>query len=274
MSRNLMDLNSIELKVMSCKGLKSCNFFQKLSAYVSAGIGTGDRDKKNRKQKQKTPVNRDGGANPEWNHDMKFDFDDQISSSSDQLFLEFDLLCDGILSDKTVGEVKVPISDLVAESNGAVRFVSYEIRSSDGKANGVLNFSYKVNLKGTAVSDVSRATYTAPAKVPEKSVPAIYPPVYFPAEEQKPWGGFYPTIHDMGPETPPAIGYFPPPAKIMYFPPAPPHPPPDPYGFQEGGYGYPVYGYPIMEQSQPYNHDMWRWDVRNRGSAGYLERRW
>ncbi|KAF5958601.1 hypothetical protein HYC85_005826 [Camellia sinensis] len=59
-----------------------------------------------------------------------------------------------IFGDKSVGEVRVPLKDVinreeeeeeeVESSNGIIRFVSYEVRTSDGKPNGVLNFSYKV----------------------------------------------------------------------------------------------------------------------------------
>ncbi|GLU04120.1 hypothetical protein SLE2022_212830 [Rubroshorea leprosula] len=36
------------------------------------------------------------------------------------------------------------MKDLIDEFDKALRFVSYQVRSCDGKANGVLNFSYKL----------------------------------------------------------------------------------------------------------------------------------
>ncbi|KAF2301746.1 hypothetical protein GH714_028880 [Hevea brasiliensis] len=60
----------------------------------------------------------------------------------------------GILSgrlyfgDKTIGEVRVPLKDLIQESSGIVRFVNYQVSTPDWKPNGLLNFSFKVYAKG------------------------------------------------------------------------------------------------------------------------------
>ncbi|XP_058103552.1 protein SRC2-like [Magnolia sinica] len=242
--------SSIELKILSCKGIKSFNFFQKLSVYALVSLGSGDRDKDRRLQTQKTPVNRDGGNNPEWNHEMRFDLEEIADSDPKSLFLEIDILTDGIFGDKLVGEVLVPLTDLIDESNGALRFVSYQVRSADRKPNGILNFSYQVNLKGKIAS---------------------YPTV----EIDSP-----PAIYYLAP-SPPATGYLPPPAHVAYFPPPPPPPPPvslpfvyphqpDPYGFRQEGYGYQPYGYPTVEQPGPLDDDTWRRGLGDGGYAGYF----
>ncbi|KAK2634723.1 hypothetical protein Ddye_029515 [Dipteronia dyeriana] len=148
---NSMDRSSLELKVISCRHLKAFNFFQKLSVYAAVSIINGDSKKKEQQQqclqRQKTPVDREGGTKPEWNHLMKFDLkalDDDFS----HFLISFDLHCEGVVyGKKTVGKVRVSLKDLIDEFNGAVRFVSYQVRAN-GKPNGVLNFSYK--LKGTA----------------------------------------------------------------------------------------------------------------------------
>uniref|UniRef100_A0A5B6ZXN4 Putative Calcium-dependent lipid-binding family protein n=1 Tax=Davidia involucrata TaxID=16924 RepID=A0A5B6ZXN4_DAVIN len=150
-----MESKSLEIKVMYCKDLKSFNFFQKLSVYAVVSIVSDDPNKilQEQQQQHRTPTDTDGDGNPEWNHEMRFDLGDSSSifcQDCDHLFLHFDLRSEGLLvfGDKSIGEVRVPFKDLVQEINGIVRFVSYEVRTSDGKSNGVLNFSYKVKDKG------------------------------------------------------------------------------------------------------------------------------
>ncbi|KAL3609595.1 hypothetical protein D5086_000615 [Populus alba] len=100
-------------------------------------------------QRQKTPADREGGSNPEWNHKMQFDLNTtSLPGHGDHLFFKFKLRCEGaIFGNKSIGEVCVPFKDLTEEFNGSVRFVSYQVRNSDGNPNGVLNLSYEVNEK-------------------------------------------------------------------------------------------------------------------------------
>ncbi|KAJ7971806.1 protein SRC2-like [Quillaja saponaria] len=153
-----MEPTSMELKLISCKDLKAFNFFQKLNIYALGSILSHDPhnklDKK-QKQKQRTPTYRDeDGSNPEWNHVICFDLE-LLSSyqNREDLFLHLVLRHEAFMfGDKTVGEVHVPLEDLIHEpNNGVVRFVTYEVRTTDGKPNGALNFSYKVNYKGMEV---------------------------------------------------------------------------------------------------------------------------
>ncbi|CBI29284.3 unnamed protein product, partial [Vitis vinifera] len=97
-----------------------------------------------------TPVDRDGNGNPEWNHQLQFDLRDISLADSANYYVKFSLRCEGIVfGNKTIGEVCVPLKELIDEFNRAVRFVSYQVRTTDGKPNGVLNFSYKLNIKGS-----------------------------------------------------------------------------------------------------------------------------
>nr|DAD39450.1 TPA_asm: hypothetical protein HUJ06_013773 [Nelumbo nucifera] len=118
-----MESYNLQLKVVSCRHLKSFNFFQKLSIYAVISI------------KQKTPINRNGDKNPKWNHETKFDLKHISFLDCDNVFIEFDLHCNGIIFGyKSIEEVCVPFKHLV--------------RSIYGKPNGVLNYSYKLNDKG------------------------------------------------------------------------------------------------------------------------------
>ncbi|XP_044509434.1 protein SRC2-like [Mangifera indica] len=144
-----MEWSTLEVKVISCNDLKAFNFFQKLSVYAVVSIVDGELKKKKQQQKclqrQKTPIDREGGSNPEWNHLLQINLK-ALSDDFCHLFVSFDLHCEGVVyGNKSIGKVRVPLPDLIDEFNGAVRFVRYQIRSNDGKPNGVLNFSYKVN---------------------------------------------------------------------------------------------------------------------------------
>ncbi|XP_068666602.1 LEAF RUST 10 DISEASE-RESISTANCEUS RECEPTOR-LIKE PROTEIN KINASE-like 2.4 [Aristolochia californica] len=90
-----MASNTIELKLISCKDLKAFNFFQKLFVYAVTVLGTGDGEKGSRKQLQKTPIDREGGGNPEWHHEVRFDLDEIPSGGLNSLFIEIDLICSG-----------------------------------------------------------------------------------------------------------------------------------------------------------------------------------
>ncbi|XP_021279859.1 uncharacterized protein LOC110413411 [Herrania umbratica] len=134
-----MDWSSLELKVISCTDLKAFNFFQKLSVYSVVSIVNEQAKKKEeqhkRLQRQKTSIDR-GGKNPEWNHVFQFDLKSLPSEETDRLFLKFDLRHEGLVG-RTIGEARVPLKDLIEEFCGVVRFVSYQVRNSDGKPNGL-----------------------------------------------------------------------------------------------------------------------------------------
>lgn len=146
----VMERILLELKLLSCRDLKAFNFFQKLSVYTVVCLTSEVKNLKPQRyvqQRQKTPVDREGGGNPEWNHTVKFDLNDvPYRHHDDHLYLKFQLCCKGVIfRNRNIGEVYVPLKDLIKESNGNVRFVSYQVRSLNGKPNGVLSFSYKVN---------------------------------------------------------------------------------------------------------------------------------
>ena len=145
--------SSIEIKLIFGEYLLAFNFFQKLSIFVIASMASDDPTQKiQNNQLQRTQTDREGDGNPEWNHEIKFLIREDLESDSDHLFIHLDLRHDGVLfgiGDRSIGEVRIPLKDLTdeASSNGVVRFVRYQVKSSDGKPNGVLNLSYKYNSK-------------------------------------------------------------------------------------------------------------------------------
>ncbi|KAE9586531.1 hypothetical protein Lal_00044654 [Lupinus albus] len=154
---------SIEMKVISCENIETFNFFQKLTLYALISIDTTNPQTtkltNQQKQQQRTHTHRDPedeyGTNPLWNHEARFNIG-WVPRSRKDLFFRFEFRHDGhILGDKFVGECCVPLLDLVLDSDtdDVARFVSYEVRNSDGKPNGIFNFSYKV--KGISIGNGS-----------------------------------------------------------------------------------------------------------------------
>lgn len=147
----------MELTVLSSHGLRAFNFFQKLSPYAAVSIVSDPEKSDGRKpacQRQKMPVGRAGNWKPEWNHSLSFDLGPYKSSSPpsnkypEDFFVRFEVRCKSrVFGTRMVGEVLVPLGDLVRESSEAPRFLSYQVRTSDGRSNGVLNFSYRVTGK-------------------------------------------------------------------------------------------------------------------------------
>lgn len=240
---------SIEVKLISCKDLKAFNFFQKLTLYAVVFIESNDPKRnltEEQKQVQRTQTDRDGddGSNPEWNHNARFDLQwlNSQRDSDDDLFLHFEFRHDGvILGDKLIGECRVQLADLIRDSDGATRFVSYEVRSGEGKPNGIFNFSYKVKGIETHSSQILEGRISGyPVLAPEDCAsytpnqthvqyPIIptceidntccYPTVAVPVGS-----AVYPPVSPPPPPEGEYHCYYPPPPPVVY--PYPPPPPP------------------------------------------------
>ncbi|KAJ4794987.1 hypothetical protein LUZ62_046233 [Rhynchospora pubera] len=126
-----MNKQSILLKSISCKGIKSSNLFQSPSLYAAVSLSATS-------QSHKTPVDAANGENPEWDCRMRFD----LPSDGQDLFLEFELTAQGLLGDRIVGTARVPISDLF--NGGSRGHVSYQVRWPDGKSNGTIELWYEL----------------------------------------------------------------------------------------------------------------------------------
>ncbi|KAL5979916.1 hypothetical protein ACLOJK_039028 [Asimina triloba] len=259
--------SSIDVKLLSCKDIHSFTFFQKLSVYALASLGPADaKAKDRRRQLHKSPVSCDGGNNPEWNHHIAFDLEEIPDSDLRSLFLEIDLLAPArLFSDKLVGEVRVPLTDLLDGADGSVIFVSYQVRSASGKPNGVFSFSYQVNLKGGA-------------KIASYPTVEFDPPLAYPTVDI----GSPPAVYYLAPPPPPPLpaggeAGFVPLAQPMYYPPmasAPPAAFADPYVFQPAWpHAHPPpEGYPAVAPAQaegPWVGNTWR----DRGYGGYFSGR-
>ncbi|EEF50148.1 protein SRC2 homolog [Ricinus communis] len=179
-----MEWSSLELKLISCRDLRAFNLFQKLSVYAVVSSFNDELKKKDAEDRQKTPVDTQGGRHPEWNHSMHFDL--EPVSLADHLFLKFKLRCAGVIFGKrTIGEVRVPFKDLIDEYSGTVRFMSYQVRSGDGKPSGVLNFSYRLKGKSKEKEDDCPCATGESEKVKEE------------ADDVQPQPRLYPSLEDI-----------------------------------------------------------------------------
>ncbi|XP_007035560.2 PREDICTED: protein SRC2 [Theobroma cacao] len=234
---------TFEINVISAKGLKNVNLIDKMDVYAIVSL-KGDSSKD--KQKTKTPVDKDCGKDPTWNFPVKFTIDESLAQKNN-LNLKFKIKCERILGDKELGQVNVPVKELLDSTSegGSMKFVSYQVRKPSGKPEGTLNFSYKF---GDKVSVPAKSEKT------KGDQPVTAYPAHMAAGSSSaaPYGapGPYP------PPQPPGYGYPPQPVPAAYAG-YPPHAPPPPgYGYPPPppGYGYPPpggYGYPPVQQQPP-----------------------
>lgn len=262
MSIPMEDTASLELKLLYGKDIRAFNFFQKLSVYAAASISSDDPEKKpDRVQQQRTPADKEGDGCPEWNQELRLDLKGIDFRNSDDVFLRLDLFHEGVMfGDKHIGEVRVPLGDLIEQAAGVARFVSYQVndrsvtasrlkasagnsssdclirrfiqvKGVDGKPNGVLSFSYKVNGVGKNMGIGSIGSTNGITGYP----------IYHHQEDQEspsignppPGTTFYPTLEDDAtPSAPPLETRYPPPETYYslrpegYYPPPPPPPAP------------------------------------------------
>ncbi|PON88305.1 C2 domain containing protein [Trema orientale] len=235
-----MELRSLEINVISARDLKDVNLMTKMDVYAVVSIS----GESHNHQKTKTNVDRASGRNPTWNFPAKFTVDESAAKQN-RLTLVFTLFCDRTLGDKEIGQVNVPVKELLdSSSSSSMQFVSYQVRKPSGKPKGELHFSYKFGEKLARKPDAGEPITAYPAVEVGPSAPPTYlhppPPAhggYVPVQPVVGYGGGYPV--------PPAAGYGaypppPPPPGYGYPPPPPPH-----------GYGYPTgpgYGYPPPQQ--------------------------
>ncbi|CAN1195404.1 Protein SRC2 [Linum perenne] len=250
-----MECRSIEFTIQSAKDLKDVNLISKMDVYAIASI---KGDPYNTKQKHKTPVDKDSGPNPKWNHHVSFTVDEP-SIQQNRLTVKFDIFSDRSLGDREIGEVNVPIKELFDEfrDSKGEKTVSYAVRTSGGKSKGTLTFSYKFGEKFSAPEKANKLDQMAGAAPPPMMA---YPAGVagssggsgYPHHQPQPHGA-YPGQPQAGyPYPNPGQGGYPPQQAYGGYPPQQPgygYPPPQQQGYggyppQQQGYG----GYPPQHQ--------------------------
>lgn len=258
-----MAFRTLDINVISAKGLKNVNLIDKMDVYAVVSL-KGDSSK----QKLKSPVHKDCGKNPNWNFPVKFTVDESLAKNN-KLNIKFKITCERILGDKELGEVNVPVKELLDSpgDGGSMKFVSFQVRKPSGKPEGTLDFSYKFGDKVSepvgknkgddhhhhqpvtaypaahmAAGSSSSDPYGGPGAYPPPPQGAGYGYPQPPPHAVAGYGGYPP----QGPP-PPGYGYPPPPPGYAYPPPPPgyAYPPPPP-----GAYGYPPVQQPPKKNSK------------------------
>ncbi|BAB93249.1 putative shock protein [Oryza sativa Japonica Group] len=172
-----MAQRTLELTLISAKDLKDVNLLSKMEVYAVVSL-SGDR-----RSRQRIATDRAGGRNPAWNAaPLRFTVPASGAGSLHVL-----LRAERALGDRDVGEVHIPLSELLSGApDGAVpaKFVSYQVRKiSSGKPQGVLNFSYKIgevtqsgSYPGASPPVAYGQAPPAPAYPPSAAAAAAYPP--------------------------------------------------------------------------------------------------
>jgi hypothetical protein len=244
----------LELTLISAKDLKDVNLLSKMEVYAVASLSGDPRSR------QRTQADRTGGRDPAWNATLRFTVPASGAGSLHVL-----LRAERALGDRDVGEVHVPLSELLSGArDGAApaKFVAYQVRKiNSGKAQGVLNFSYKLG-EVTQSSTTGYAPNSASAAFAQPPPPTAYPPAsaYPPSPTYPPAGkaDAYPppTAYPPAAKADAAAGAYPPPT--AYPPtrkpgePATAYPPPSGYPAPAGKpakAGEPVTAYPAAGHS-------------------------
>ncbi|XP_042018844.1 protein SRC2-like [Salvia splendens] len=197
-----------------------------MDVYVVVSISGGDG---NSKLKTKTPIHHGGGTNPTWTFPMKFAVD-EAALTQNRLMLDFDIKCEKALGNRVIGEVHVPVKELLdipAKACAAKNFVTYQVKKPDGRPKGNLTFSYHF-----------RPTTAAPPPDSTIAYPVVEP--ISPYHLMMATGGYSPSppefvygkpmaAESTPPYSPSALGVYPQPVAVsqeicggLYPPPPPP----------------------------------------------------
>ncbi|KAA8545145.1 hypothetical protein F0562_019966 [Nyssa sinensis] len=228
-----MEYRPLDITVISADDLKNVNIFTTMDVYVVVSLSIYNTTVS--KTKRKTSVDKDGGSSPRWNHRMKFSVEEAALAQQAEVSLLFQIKSDRFFGDKYIGQVSVPIRELLDNTTdmNSEHVVDYQVLTPSGNVKGTLKFSYKFGEKFTA---------QLAAKKVDEPVTAYPAPVTA-----------HPPPHGVGysmPPPPPGVGYSMPPPGM-----AGPYPPPGGYHPQPG-YGYPPqgYGYPPPPQMAGYGY--------------------
>ncbi|URE05988.1 C2 domain [Musa troglodytarum] len=227
-----MAYRTLEITLISAKGLKDVNLFSKMAVYAVVCLSGDPRTR------QSTPPDREGGCNPSWKSTFRLTVPTDANLARVH-FLQILLRTERALGDRDVGDVRIPLTELISRNGDdpqPVQFVSYQVRmTTSGKPKGVLNFSYKLG------EHVAAPAAPAPSAAP----PASYPPsvTAYPASAAAPYP-FPPSskvdepvmAYPVGTSNGAAQPY--PPPSVYHQPPPPTYQQRPPYGYPPPGYEY------------------------------------
>ncbi|MBA0591608.1 protein SRC2 [Gossypium raimondii] len=237
-----MEQRPLELTVVSAEGLKKVKHLSKMDVYVVVKVSGGEST-----TEQKTPVHKDGGTSPKWNHPMVFSFNESLAqTNTTDLAITFRLMCCRTFrGDKEIGEARVPIKELLdgAGNGNSAKYTTYPVKKPSGKAKGKLNFVYRFGEKAANAVPAYPLVMTA--------MNPLYPPSHNAAVPAYPTVGYsYPPLGFQ--QLPVQEGYKPAPQPPAGYPPVGPglYSTPPPAGYPQMGPGN---GYPPVVQPERKN---------------------
>ncbi|KAL8226410.1 hypothetical protein R6Q57_016242 [Mikania cordata] len=196
----------LDITVISATGLDNFMFFIRMRVYVVVSLLNGDSvvEKK---------THSSHGRNPRWNHRMKFPVEESAIHTTTLLFV---LRQHRMYGDKDIGEVSIPVSELLEMNpGGSEHLVDYQVQSVRGKTVGTFTFSHQFRDKVCPARDAAGSSHPpATAYINnQQGVPAYYQPPYssyanYPAPQYGTGVGWY------HPTTPPPYPY--PPQQLSY----------------------------------------------------------
>ena len=215
---------AIDITWVSCRGVRSSLPFHTPCLYASVSVTPSSAATKNahgnrRPHRVKTPTDRAGGENPEWDAPLRLYLPEPEASpppaereqeaagknraGDDVLLLvRFELKAEvAVLGDVLAASAAVPVPDLVAD--GRTRRVSYQLAGPDGRQpNGVISFSYTFHQQrnddddhhqtGDAELVAAPPCPTSPVSCPvaqpppTTAAPRLYPAIEWPLTEEIP----------------------------------------------------------------------------------------
>ncbi|KAE8802358.1 hypothetical protein D1007_21910 [Hordeum vulgare] len=201
---------AIDITWVSCRGVRSSLPFHTPCLYASVCVTPSSARKNVRRRPVKTPTDRAGGENPEWDERLRLRLPDDASSEQEAasnkkdrgvvdrddgvLLVRFELKAEvAVLGDVLAASAVVPLSDLVAD--GRTRRVSYQLTASaDGRQhNGVISFSYAFHHGSTVDDDEEDRSSDGEPVSPASPAPPPPPP-----QSTVSSSGMYPVM-DWGP---------------------------------------------------------------------------
>ncbi|CAN6278685.1 unnamed protein product [Urochloa humidicola] len=243
---------AIDITWVSCRGVRSSLPFHTPCLYASVFVAPSSArgvHGSRRPHRVKTPTDRAGGANPEWDAPLRLYLpaDDpeaagkekDTAAGDDVLLLRFEIKAEvAVLGDKLAASAAVPVPGLVAD--GRTRRVSYQMVGPDGRhPNGVISFSYAFHRSNGGEENDGHCSGGGEGQLVAVTAPPPYPAAS-PTTPGSP--RLYPAIDlwPLAPEPIQVVPIYPPPpvtradaaagavtvASSRYYPPPPPATPP------------------------------------------------
>ncbi|XP_023753622.1 protein SRC2 homolog [Lactuca sativa] len=135
-----MDSRPLDITVISASGLDNFLLVFKMKVYVVVSLING-------KSVIEKKTHMSNGRNPRWNHRIKFPVEESAIQTSTLLFV---LRQHRMLGDKDIGEVSIPVRELLETNSGygsTEHEVDYQVQSTRGKCKGTFTFSHEFREK-------------------------------------------------------------------------------------------------------------------------------